>query len=409
MELGPIFRSLFYHKSRFWLIVLEIALTLAVVANCVHMMLDNRSTILRPTGIDEENIIVVRSDPFSQEFQDEAYVRAGIEQDLRSMRELPGVRAVAAINQIPLSGGGSGGSRREAGTGGEFFGAPYFDVTEGALQALGVKLIEGRDFIPSDFPTGDEPDPTPEAPSMSNVIITRELAEAIFPDGQAVGKIIENRDGSEVETVVGIIERMHNSWPLSTVAEHTELIPGTPGDSRGVRYLVRAEPGEVDRLYSSLETELVRLDEGRLVRVHTLEEFKAAVYGDLEAVIQVLGFVSVLLIIVTALGIVGLTSFSVANRTHEIGTRRALGATRVSIVRYFLVENWLITTFGLTLGVILTYVLSFVLTELADIPRIGWSVVGFGMLGLWIAGLAAALAPALRGAAVPPVVATRTV
>jgi putative ABC transport system permease protein len=244
---------------------------------------------------------------------------------------------------------------------------------------------------------------------MRNVIITRALADALFPDGEALGKTIENRDRSELETVVGIIDRMHNSWPLSTVAEHTELIPGTPGNSRGVRYLVRAERGEVDRLYTKLESELVQLDERRLLSVHTLGEYKAGVYGDLEATIKVLGFVSVLLVVVTALGIIGLTSFSVANRTHEIGTRRALGATRGSIVRYFLVENWLITTFGLTLGVILTYVLSFVLTEFADIPRIGLPVVVFGMLGLWIAGLAAALAPAIRGAAVPPVVATRTV
>jgi putative ABC transport system permease protein len=409
MELGPILRSLFHHKSRFWLIVLEIALTLAVVANCVHMMLINRSMILRPTGIDENNILAVYSDPFSQDFQDEAYVRATINKDLRAMRELPGVRGVTAINQVPLSGSGSSSDRRESNTDGEFVGVPYYAVTEGALQALGVELVEGRDFVPADFPTGDEPDPTPETPGMRNVIVTRAVAEALFSDGDALGKTIENSDRSEIETVVGIIERMHCSWPLSSVAERSALVPGTPGNARRTRYLVRAEPGELERLYTTLETELLRLDEGRLVGVQTLKEIKGRVYGDLEATIQVLGAVCVLLIIVTALGIVGLTSFSVANRTHEIGTRRALGATRGSIVRYFLVENWLITTFGLTLGLILTFVLSFVLTEIANIPRIGFSVVGFGMLGLWIAGLAAALAPALRGAAVPPVVATRTV
>jgi putative ABC transport system permease protein len=140
-----------------------------------------------------------------------------------------------------------------------------------------------------------------------------------------------------------------------------------------------------------------------------MREVKAATYGNLDATIRILAGVCVLLILVTTLGIIGLTSFSVANRTHEIGTRRALGATRLSIVRYFLVENWLITTCGLSLGVVLTYALSYCLAELADIPRIGWPVVAFGMLGLWIAGLAAALAPALRGASVPPVVATRTV
>jgi putative ABC transport system permease protein len=409
MELGPIFRSLFHHKSRFWLIVLEIGLTLAVVVNCVHMMLDYRATIHRPTGIDVDNILVVYSDPFSPDFQDETYVRAGIEADLRAMKEMPGVVDATAINQIPLSGGGSGGARRASGTDGEFLSTPFFNVTEGALQALGVELAEGRDFVPEDFPTGDEPEPTPETPSLTNVILTRELADALFPDGDALGKTIGNRNGSEIETVVGIVERMHCSWPLSSVAERTMLAPGRPGNSRRVRYMVRVESAALDRLYTGLEAELVKLDEGRLLMVQTLEEIKGRVYGDLNAVIQLLGGVSVLLVIVTTLGIIGLTSFSVANRTHEIGTRRALGATRFSIVRYFLVEIWLITTFGLALGVFLTYALSYGLAEFADIPRIGWPVVAFGMLGLWIAGLAAALAPAVRGASVPPVVATRTV
>ena len=71
MEIGPIFRALFHHKTRFWLITLEIALTLAIVANCANMILDQRSKMLRPSGMDEENLLAVISEPFAPEFEDE--------------------------------------------------------------------------------------------------------------------------------------------------------------------------------------------------------------------------------------------------------------------------------------------------------------------------------------------------
>ena len=65
MEIGPIFRALINQRSRFWLITIEIALTLAVVTNCITMIRDQRASMLRPTGMDVDNILVVRTEPFS--------------------------------------------------------------------------------------------------------------------------------------------------------------------------------------------------------------------------------------------------------------------------------------------------------------------------------------------------------
>ena len=187
------------------------------------------------------------------------------------------------------------------------------------------------------------------------------------------------------------------------------LIPRRPVGERGTRYMVRTEPGMTDDLYTRVETELLRANPGRLVSVRTLEEIKAETYLPSTVVSQMLGGLSVLLVLVTSLGIIGLTSFSVTQRTREIGTRRALGATRVAILRYFLVENWLVTSVGLGLGLVLTYGLNFALAHGAEVVRIGWGHVATGMALLWLAGLIAALAPAWRGTTVPPVVATRTV
>jgi putative ABC transport system permease protein len=420
MEIGPIFRALTHHKSRFWLITLEIALTLAIVANCLNMIAHERAKMLRPTGMDEAHILVAVSEAFAPEFENGNYVQASYEDDLRLLRALPGVRAATGIQFVPLSGLGGNVLRRVAGTETEPIPVPWFIVGNDAVETLGVELIAGRDLVESDFPgavsteaedddAGAADDTEKATPPGANVIITKELADRLFPDGDAVGGRIEPRDGSRLDTVVGVIARMHGSWPNSPVAERVMLYPGRPAISRRARYAVRTEPGMIDDLYTRVESELTRANGGRIVTVRTLAEVKAATYRPNTVVTQMLGGLSVLLVLVTSLGVIGLTSFSVTQRTREIGTRRALGATRGAILRYFLIENWLVTSVGLALGLALTYGLNFALAHGAEVARIGWGHVATGMVLLWLAGLMAALVPALRGTSVAPVVATRTV
>jgi putative ABC transport system permease protein len=112
---------------------------------------------------------------------------------------------------------------------------------------------------------------------------------------------------------------------------------------------------------------------------------------------------------VTALGIVGLASFWVAQRTKQIGVRRALGATRADILRYFQAENFLIVTFGALLGVALAIGINLMLMKFFEVPRLPLWYLPVGVLALWILGQLAVLSPALRAASVPPVVATRSV
>jgi putative ABC transport system permease protein len=115
------------------------------------------------------------------------------------------------------------------------------------------------------------------------------------------------------------------------------------------------------------------------------------------------------LLLVTALGIVGLASFWVAQRRKQIGVRRALGATRSDILRYFQTENFLIVSFGIGLGMVLAFGLNLALMSHYELPRLPLYYLPIGALSLWVLGQLAVLAPALRAAAVPPVVATRSV
>ena len=121
----------------------------------------------------------------------------------------------------------------------------------------------------------------------------------------------------------------------------------------------------------------------------------------------VLAILCSLVLAVTMLGLFGFASFAVSSRTKEIGTRRAIGATRSDILKLFLLENWLITTTGVVAGSVSTLAFSLQLRFLLELPRLPLIFLVGSMALLWAAGLLAALIPALRGAAVPPAVATR--
>ncbi|MEM7483322.1 MAG: FtsX-like permease family protein [Acidobacteriota bacterium] len=408
MELGPIFRSLMHNKVRFWLIALEVALTLAIVVNCITMVLDLRTTFQRDTGYDELNTLVVTTEPFGSQYADEDFLDTLRQADIERLESIPGAVAAMASSATPLSGGGSGTGRRASGSDPDADGVsvPYFVVTEGAVATFGPKIVAGRDFQSTDFDFETDEE---GIVAQRNVIITQALADALFPGGDALGNDIQNREGQMRETIIGIVDHLQNFWLTSGVEDYTMLQPGRPGSSARVRYLVRTEPGARDAVAAGLEERMLEAEGDRLVTVKPLYEFKEGYYSDDLAVIKILTAVTLLMILVTSLGIIGLTSFSVTERRRQIGTRRALGATKRDIVRYFLVENWMITGCGLAAGVLFSLLLNYTLVQMAGMPKLDWRLLVGGMVLLWLTGIAAALAPALRATGVSPEVATRTV
>jgi putative ABC transport system permease protein len=113
--------------------------------------------------------------------------------------------------------------------------------------------------------------------------------------------------------------------------------------------------------------------------------------------------------LVTGLGIIGLAWFSVTQRRKQIGTRRALGATRGDILRYFMLENLLITSAGLALGAAGAVGLNWFLDTSYNVGRVPLWYLPLGMLALWALGQLAVLLPARRAANIPPALATRSV
>ena len=159
-----------------------------------------------------------------------------------------------------------------------------------------------------------------------------------------------------------------------------------------------------------VEEMLAASSQDRIVRsMRSMDEIRERSYRGDEAMIKILTFTIVLLVTITSLGIVGLASFSVNRRTKQIGTRRALGASKPAILRYFMTENFLISLLGVVAGAALTIGLNIVMIEAFSLTRIAWYLVPSAMLLLLLVGQVAVLGPARRASSVPPAVATRTV
>jgi putative ABC transport system permease protein len=421
VEFGPIFRSLARSKVRYGLIVLEIALTLAVVTNCVSLIRDAQKELGKESGFDDENILSVRSQPFAKELQEKGTLRNSVRKDLDVLRNLPGVKAASNTRFLPWQGGGSSMESRPVGSKGPWLRNQIYNADDGTFAALGAAIVEGRGFTRAEVeaenarldalfaaPRELGGDGTPKNKITQDVVISRAFARLALGEGSPLGKRLEDSDGDQY-LVVGVIDRFYNpyGWPIH---EYVMFFPSSSANyAGGSAYLVRTEPGALASVSASVEKALLASEAGRNVKVQTLPDVKDGFQASKKLVLRVLTGVIVLLVFVTSLGIVGLTSFSVSERTRQIGTRRALGAQRADILRYFLLENWILTTLGLSLGVFLAVALNAALVDHFHTRRMDAAYLAGGVLLLWAAGLGATFFPARRGAAVAPAIATRNV
>jgi len=236
------------------------------------------------------------------------------------------------------------------------------------------------------------------------------MAAALYPDDpdSALGKTVYIND-NEPLTISGIIEHMQAPWNGWDGVERVMLTPNHTLFG-ATRYIIRTEPGLRDELMPQVEKLLAESNRERIVRsMRSMDEIRERSYRGDSSMIKILTFTIILLIAITSLGIVGLASFSVNRRTRQIGTRRALGASKTAILRYFMTENFLISLVGVLLGAALTIALNIIMIEAFSLTRITWYLVPVAMLMLLLVGQAAVFGPAKRASSVPPAVATRTV
>ncbi|MBB5357613.1 putative ABC transport system permease protein [Rhodanobacter sp. ANJX3] len=409
MQIKPILVALRRHKAGTVLIAMQIALTLAIVCNGLFIIQQRLQRVHRPSGIEETNLFAIENqwvDKSSTQRTD-----AQIQADLIALRHLPSVQDASQVNSYPLSGEGwtSSFSLTAEQSQGNADIARYF-ADDHTLAALGVKLIAGRNFHPDEIT--DMTNNGAIAPA--EVILSRALAEQVFRNQSALGKKVYVTMHGEPGVVIGVTDTLQGPFAQSpdSRAYNAVLLPARLIQDRSI-YLVRARPRELADAMREAPKALFAQSRLRIIDpergVRSFAQVRAKSYEADRGMAALMGIICAVLLVITAAGIVGLTSFWVAQRRKQIGVRRALGARKGDILSYFLTENFLISAAGVMVGSVLAMGMSWWLVRHFEMRLLPIDFVLAGVLTLLLLGQAATLAPALRASRVPPVEATRSI
>lgn len=403
MHLHPILSTLRRHRTASALIVLEIAVTCAIVSNTVFLVQERLSRMNNSSGVVEDELIVVQLTGIGEK-PDAA---AATEVDLSALRTIPGVRHVATSNMVPFGNSSWNTSISTIPDDPNTVNSAMYFGSQDLLEVMGLQVTAGRDFAPEEYVTLDDvQSKKAQAPA---VIITRGLADRLFPDKTPIGQPLYVL-GKNPQTVVGVIEHLArpNEGTGRENATYAIVLPLLAPYTVTGNYVLRADAKQASQVLTSVDTTLIRIDRGRVIMGRKpFAEIRREYFSQDRSLALLLTGVSIALLVVTAMGIVGLASFWVQQRTRQIGIRRALGASRGDILRYFLLENFILATIGIVLGMALSYGINLWLMKAYQVARLPGTVLPIGAALLWLVGQLAVLGPALRATKISPAIATR--
>jgi len=418
MAIHPILSALRRHKTGTILIALQIALTLAIVCNALFIISARLEQMERPTGLDEHNLLMVatmHTGIDSNTDAGKAALDASIKADLTALRQLPDVADAYETNSLPLSGITWGLGLRRKPSGSYDSHTTYFHADEHTLATLGLRIVAGRNFRSDEI--GEDDNFGILQPAV--IIVSKHLADNLFPRGDALGKQVYFTDAIAPSTIIGIIGRMQTGSRRTSTDSRTwnsTLVPMRLV-SPSHYYVVRTRPDRLAAAMQSVPAALYAQDPQRVipdgsggdeVGVRSFAQIRAEAYQGDRTLAILMGVISIILLVVTGAGIAGLSSFWVGQRRRQIGVRRALGATSHDIACYFLIENALISTAGIIVGIVLSYEFNRWLMGQFELARLSSGYVLDGVALLFLLSQGAALAPALRAARIAPVEAIRS-
>jgi putative ABC transport system permease protein len=322
------------------------------------------------------------------------------------LEALPGVKNVGYVNALPLSGqGGNLGFSIEgepANPAQPFpYDADFRTISPGYFKAMGIELLQGRDF--------DERD---DLQSNPVVMINETLAKRYFPNQNPLGKRINpsfatDPRGPLMREIVGVVSSIKHS---SLSAElQPELYVAYKQNARPTAMLVVRTSNDPTNLISSIRNEVQGLDNTLAIySVRTLEEYLSASVAQPRFNTLLLGIFAAVALILTTVGLYGVMSYTVTQRTHELGIRMALGAKPADVLKLILRQGMGLTLLGIVFGL----AGAFALTRVAESLLFGVSATDpltFLMVSAFLLGVAmiACLVPARRATRVDPMVALR--
>jgi putative ABC transport system permease protein len=411
MDIRPILSTLMRHKTAASLIVIEIALTCAIICNALFMISDRLTQIREVSGLVEDELVRVQILSIGNDKDQAARTRS----DLAALRAIPGVKDATVLNQVPfVNSSWNSGVRLQQEQQQSTLNATTYMAEDQFVETLGLKLVAGRDFNPDEYrDAASLLDGQSDDDSVPAAILTRALANKLFPGEDPIGKSFYSWSDKPTR-VVGVVEHLVRPSQQGgpSAREYTMVFPLRPHYNLGGNYLIRTSPERRAEVMEAAKKVLQANGADRIIledNSKTVEQLRREFFQAPRAMAWLLGIVCVVLLLVTALGIIGLASFWVQQRTKQIGVRRALGATRGQILRYFQTENFLLASIGIALGMLLAFAINQLLMGKYEMARLPLFYLPAGAVLLWLLGQLAVWPPARRAASIPPAVATRSV
>jgi predicted permease len=321
------------------LVVVQMALSLLLlISSGLFLRSLQGATEIEPGFSDPSHLAMVSVDPGLQGY-DEVRTTEFLDRLTDEVLALPTVTAVGMINELPLGMGGSDRSVNVPGyefTEGERRSLYYANVREGYLEAMGIRMVEGRTFTRQDDEAG---------PPV--IIVNKRFADRFWPGETAVGKIVETA-GHERE-VIGVVETGKYRSLGEDPAEFMYL-PQRERFSSGMSLVARtaSDPQEVLQdiraIVRNADPDMPVFD------VRSMEDHMGLALLPARLGGTVLGLFGFLGLILAAVGIYGVMAYSVAQRKRELGIRVAVGADRARVVRLVLGEGMTLAVIGSALG-----------------------------------------------------------
>ncbi len=391
------------NRMRSALVVAEVALALVLLVGASLFVRSFASMAQERVGMDTARLTTLRMYMQGTGYDSANVRQQRIEDIVRRVEALPGVEAATASNLIPLDGGGRWARAAVEGRAYREEDAPWMwwsGVTAHWGRALGLTFTTGRDLTESEA-----------AGSNPVAVIDQQLAKALWPESDPLGQRFRMADDTTRTwfTVVGVVRHFRQGQlgdrdedPASVYVPLHFLIPRNTG------LLVRAN-GDPSALHGAIRDAIRAADPVLPVyEVMTMEEVRRLSFWQYGLFGWMFGVFGVVALILAAIGVYGVISYGVAQRTQEFGVRLALGAQRTDVLRMVVRHGLMLSGIGIVVGIIgalgVTRLIGSLLVNVTPTDP-----VSFGGVSLFLAlvALAASLIPAHRATAVDPIVALR--
>ena len=390
-------------RTRSILVVSEVTLALILLVGAGLMVKGFRALLNVNQSLVPETVLTMRINLPESKYKERRQMASFYEQALAQMQTIPEAESAALVTSVPYGNGGSSSiftiEGRPAPAPGEFNNTQTQTISPNYFNMMHIGLRGGREFNDMDGPD-----------SMQVAIVSETLARRYWPGEDPMGKRLKlGRVDSDRPwlTVVGIVEDVKYDW--FNRDPQPSLYLTYRQAARPYSYLAIRSSGDPARLAGVVRSKIAGVDPGQPVfDIRTLDRVIANSVVGLAYVAVMMAVLGVIALVLSSVGVYGLISYSVTERTHEIGLRMALGARQGNVLRMVVGRGILLTTGGLLIGLPISILLARMLSTLI-FGVSAFDLFTFASVTLVLISIAGAASfiPARRAATVDPMVALR--